>query len=128
MCPSAKSGSVVISADVTTIGGGAFICCNNITEISLEEGSQLNEIGCAFCYCTGLTRLDLSKSGNSIASEALVGCSSLSEIYFPKDLKTISADLFGDDGVPSSVKVVKYNAECDCQIEWPESVEVQTYE
>ncbi len=126
--PSKKSGSFVIPAEVTKIGGGAFMFCDNVTEISLEDGSQLDTIGSAFIGCQGLTKLDLSKSGNTIEAAAVYNCSSLKEIYFPQNLMTIPADLFSDAGIPGTLTLVKYNANCDCQVEWPEGVEVQTYD
>ena len=126
--PPKKAGSFVIPAEVTKIGGGSFIYCDQVTEVSLEDGSQLSEIGPAFIGCPGLTKIDLSKSGSSIEAAAIYNCSNLKEIYFPQNLMTIPADLFSDAGIPSTLTLVKYNANCDCQIEWPESVEVQTYD
>ena len=127
VCPPKKSGSLVIPAEVTTLGGGAFIYCNELTEVSLEDGSQLDKIGPAFIGCQGLTKLDLSKSGNLMEAAAIYNCSSLKEIYFPQNLMTIPADLFGDAGMPDTLTLVKYNADCDCRVEWPENVEVQNY-
>ncbi|MBQ9277875.1 MAG: leucine-rich repeat protein [Lachnospiraceae bacterium] len=127
--PSAKSGTYEIPASVASIVGGAFFDCNNVTEISIEPGSKLTYIVAAtFIDCDSLTKLDLSNGGDSIEAGAIYACRGIKEIYFPRNVVSIPAELFADGTMPDTLTYIKYNAECNCEVEWPEGVTVETYE
>ncbi len=82
--------TVVLPADITTIGNYAFYECSSLTELDLSEYTNLTSIGeMAFYHCTGLTSIDLSgcTALTSIGNYAFAGCSSLTSV----DLSTCSS-------------------------------------
>ena len=126
--PCKKSGSFVIPASVFNVNVGAFFSCKDITDISLEDGIQLKKIDkLAFIECDSLTRIDLSKGCELLEEESIYKCDNLSEIYFSPDMRTISSGVFYEGTIPSALTKVYINSNTDCQITWPEGVEVIIY-
>lgn len=81
VCPSGKSGDLIIPDGVLTIGADAFIDCQYLTSVTLPEGLTAIEIE-AFDDCSGLTRVTIPESVTRIGWSAFVGCSSLTDIYY----------------------------------------------
>ena len=78
--PSA-SGSIVIPAGVTSIGGGAFSGCSNLATVTFAEGSQLEIISNrAFYQCKSLTSITIPASVTTIGDRMFTGCTSLTSI------------------------------------------------
>ncbi|MBQ8914238.1 MAG: leucine-rich repeat protein, partial [Lachnospiraceae bacterium] len=126
--PCKKTGSFVIPAEVFNVNVGAFSWCNDITDISLEDGSQLKKVDrLAFVQCESLTKIDLSKAGETIESGAIYGCDNLSEVYFSPNMSTVPEDVFYDGVIPATLTKVGLGSNCECSIEWPENVEVIIY-
>ena len=91
---------IVIPATVETIGDLAFQNCKGLTSVVVEEGSALTRIGSkafsgistaegiekytiSFANCTSLVE---------IGHESFRYMGAVKELYFPKELKTISGD------------------------------------
>ncbi len=66
-----------------TVGDNAFLGCESLTDVVLEEGSQISVIGeRAFSGCTALTSFTVTSSVTSVRDNAFEGCTALSEIIF----------------------------------------------
>ena len=127
--PCARAGSFVVPASVTLIGGGAFFDCNNITEVSLEVGSKLENVSkLAFIDCNSLSVVDFSNGGINIEAGAFYQCGNISEVYFSPATTSLPAELFYENAIPDTLTKVRYRSDCDCQVVWPESVTVETYD
>ena len=86
---------VVIEDGITGIGGGAFLCCPNLTTLTVGNGvtsigSQAFR-GCSsvttleflsFAYCNSLTSVILPSSMTSLDSGAFSGCNGLRNVYY----------------------------------------------
>ncbi|MCD8284786.1 MAG: leucine-rich repeat domain-containing protein, partial [Prevotellaceae bacterium] len=81
--------SFVIPDAVTSIGGGAFDRCENLTEVTIP-----NSVTCigdtAFYNCTNLTKLSIPSSVTSIGSKAFAGCTSLTDFILEDGTATLS--------------------------------------
>ena len=90
-----KLKTVVIPANVTTIGGSAFENCSSLATVTFEKGSQLKTIAGgyygAFSDCKTLKAIEIPASVETIEASAFYGCSSLTTVTFEKgsQLKTI---------------------------------------
>ena len=81
--------SIDLSDNVKTIGNGAFINCDNLTEIKGCKG--LKTIGYqAFFKCTGLKNINFASSVETIGYSAFEGCSGLSDLEIPESVQKIS--------------------------------------
>lgn len=124
--PDGKQGSYVVPAQVQTIAPYAFFLCDGVTDIQLEPGSQLQEVGAvAIALCDNLTLVDLSESGMQLGERAIYGCNNLTAILFPYDMMTIEANVYGSC---PALQEVAYNKDCDFQVELGENVQVYYYE
>lgn len=73
--------SIVIGEGVTSVGGGAFGGCTNLTSLALS--GSVTEIGMsAFDGCIGLTSVTFPKSVTKIVMGAFAGCTSLKSAIF----------------------------------------------
>lgn len=106
-----------IPASVTTVDSYAFQYCENLAQVNIANGSQLQTIGnfafegCtslqaiavpatvtsiggnAFNMCENLTTADI-KGAETIGSRAFAKCYKLAELTLPEGLKTIEASAF----------------------------------
>ena len=128
-----KLKTVVIPANVTTIGGSAFENCSSLATVTFEKGSQLKTIAGgyygAFSDCKTLKAIEIPASVETIEASAFYGCSSLTTVTFEKgsQLKTIGGGYYSNYNSncnPNSY----YGAFSDCtaltSIEIPASVEM----
>jgi hypothetical protein len=99
-----KLKTVVIPANVTTIGGSAFENCSSLATVTFEKGSQLKTIAGgyygAFSDCKTLKAIEIPASVETIEASAFYGCSSLTTVTFEKgsQLKTIGGGYSGPYG------------------------------
>ena len=86
---------------LTTIPGGAFAGCSNMTSLiiplnvtSIDDGEFDDKSG-AFSNCSSLASLTIPEGVTHIGTIAFSGCKSLTMITFPKSVKTIGNNVFG---------------------------------
>ena len=69
-----------IPDSVTTIGYGAFACCESLTSVTIPD--SVTTIGfCAFQACTSLTSITIPESVTSIGAYAFQTCTNLTSVY-----------------------------------------------
>ena len=126
---------VTIPESVTSIGEYAFSGCRGLTNVTFEEGSQLEIIGdSAFYNCDSLTSITIPSSVKSIVSYAFNHCSSLTNVTFEEgsSLTSIGENAFYHCSsltsitIPSGVTSIGDDAFYNCSnltsITIPESV------
>ena len=108
---------VTVSANVRTIGTGAFQKCNSLETVVFKDSNNVSKsIGdYAFYNCPALTKVDFGNAVTSIGSYAFTTNKSLESIEFPDSLESIGYGAFsslssGNTGsyVASSLKTVKF--------------------
>ena len=119
VCPTGKTGQLVIPEGVQHIENSAFANCVGLTEIKLP--SSLTDIDIsAFSGCTGLQSVTLQTGLTNILDSAFSGCSSLKNIVLPQGVKTICMWAFADCSslenvtIPSSVEYIGIAAFSHC--------------
>lgn len=93
--PSLKKVFIKENSQMTTISGGSFTGCENLTYIQFENLSQLESIdGILNCNLTG--KIDLSKNTKlkSLPANFLLNCSNVTEIALPDSIETIGNNAF----------------------------------
>ena len=86
--------AIEIPASVTEIEEAAFEDCRSISELTFEEGSQLESIGSwAFYNNHALGFINLPESVREIGDAAFYGCNYVEEIVIPASVQRI-----GDNG------------------------------
>ena len=89
--------SVSIPATVKKIGNNAFQNCSNLTSLTFEGESQLEQIGHGAFYNTVLTTIDIPASVTSIGTFAFVDNTALQQVYMHCDNPSgYSFDAFRD--------------------------------
>jgi len=123
--------SVSIPASVTSIGGGAFGQCPNITSVTFAPGSKLETIGgWAFQLNVNLTDITIPAGVKTIGYGSFTNCTSLKSINIPASVTEIEGEAFVrstslkinvDSGNPyySSENGVLYNKDKTELISWP---------
>ena len=124
-----KLTSVTIPRGVTQINLGAFINCDNLTEVIFEAekctvisnsaiypsksvfspgitkltiGNQVTQIPeCIFYGCTGLTSVDIPESVTEIGASAFNSCSNLASVSIGNSVDSIGARAFYSSGLIS---------------------------
>ena len=87
--------SYVIPSSVTSIGKGAFYCCDSLSEIVIP--SSVTSIGdWAFSSCDSLSEIVIPSSVTSIGDYAFSGCSSLKYISIPKSVICLNGNPFAE--------------------------------
>ncbi|MBG0762099.1 leucine-rich repeat domain-containing protein, partial [Acholeplasma laidlawii] len=91
-----------ISANVTKIPNYMFDN-TNLTNVNIEEGSQLENIGSRAFYGTKITSFTLPNSVTSIGSSAFSSTRQLLSFIFEEDskLESISSSMFQDSAITS---------------------------
>ena len=105
------NGSLIIPANVETIGEEAFTRCANLEEIVFAEGSKLKSIDYfAFGRCTKINSVNLPESKNdvTISSFAFAYCDSVKNINVPQCVVSIGGYAFYDC---INVESIYYNAD-----------------
>lgn len=113
-CPQNLSGTIVISADVETIGDSAFYGCDRIISIVLPD--SVNKIeDHAFFNCTALESITCPTSLKTIGEYAFANDTALRELGFNEGLTTIGERAFAgcrlmSITIPSSLMSLGENA------------------
>ena len=95
---------LVIPAEVTAIGKGAFFGASGLSSVSFAQNNHLTEIvDFLFSECTGLRSIILSESITSIGDHAFSGCTGLGTLAFPETLTKIGKSAFEGCSELSSV-------------------------
>ena len=90
----AKLNNFVIPSTVTTIGTNAFQGCSGLTNLSFQDGSQIQTIGQgAFSDC-GITSITIPQSVQTIEREAFRNCSALTKVNLSKNTTSVSPEAF----------------------------------
>ena len=115
-----QSSVIPTNGSVTSIGGGAFRECSNLTNIVIP--SSVTSIGDgAFYNCSSLESIVIPFSVTSIESYAFRGCSSLTSIVIPSNVTSIGDAIFAGCSSLSSITVEEgndvYHSEGNCLIE-----------
>lgn len=85
---------LVVSEGVTRIGNYAFVCLENLTEVSLPSTLKVIGLG-AFTYNINLKNIDFSATAiKSIEAGAFSACFSLEEIILPEGLEEVGEAAF----------------------------------
>lgn len=86
--------SIIIKNGVTGIGDFAFICLQNLEEITIPD--SVNHIGVnSLARCEKLTKIHLPSGLTTISDYAFAGCMALEEIDIPSSVKSIGKYAFG---------------------------------
>ena len=98
---------------------GAFIHCNALKKVTLEEGVTTISTS-AFAGCKALCRIDFSETLVTIENSAFMECASLADIKMPESLRTIGERAFFESGLSSvelndGLSYVKAGAFGDCE-------------
>ena len=86
-------GDLVIPYGVTSIGGGSFFGCTELTSITIPN-SVTYIGGSAFGGCRGLTNIIIPDSVTSLGYYAFGGCSKLTSITIPDSVTSIGERAF----------------------------------
>lgn len=92
--------SIVIPSSVTSIGFAAFYGCAALKNVTLSEG--LTKIGrAAFYHCNNLERINIPDSVTTIVGHAFGHCDNLKNITLPDSLESIGEYAFVFSGLAS---------------------------
>ena len=115
----AKETNYTIPNSVTTIGEGAFNCCDSLTSINIPNSVTTIGEG-AFSGCDSLTSINIPNSITTIGNSAFAYCKSLTSINIPNNVTTIGEETFSDCdslisiNIPSSVTTIEDGAFRGC--------------
>lgn len=102
---------IKISDGVKVIGHGAFEDLSNVDQISLNK----------IPTCKNITQIDIPDSVTNIFNDAFAGCTALTELKLPKNLKTIQRNAFENCksltsiSIPESVQAIYSGAFYGCE-------------
>lgn len=118
-----KISSVTIPSSVSSIRGGAFKDCCNLTSVSFQANSILREFSDgegAFKGCSALNKVELPSTTEILGAYTFQDCISLKEIVLPVSLKKIGISAFQNTGltkikIPNSVTSIDKMAFYECK-------------
>ena len=127
---------LVIPASVGKVPRYAFIECEGLTSLTLEEG--VTAVGVAsFSYCTGLKSLSLPSSLSTIDDQVFFGCTGLKEVVLPDSLTALNYAAFASCSglrsinIPEGLTIIDDYVFHDCvslsSISFPASMEAIGY-
>ena len=91
--PGGKIGGYGIPFGVTTIAGGSFDTCVNLTSVTIPN--SVTSLGSfAFRGCTGLTNLTIPDSVTNIGSAAFDSCGQMRSVTFGNNVATLGFQAF----------------------------------
>ena len=113
--------SIIIPANVTSIGSGAFSFCADLETVTFEAGSKLETIGyMAFFDCNSISAITIPAGVTSIGDHAFSSCESLSSaIAIPSGVTSINNSSFSGTRIsaitiPSGVTSIGDYAFLEC--------------
>lgn len=91
----------VLPANVTTVGGYSFKCCNNLRSATIHD--SVEAIGYqAFTQCANLKTVVIGNKVNSIQANAFEGCENLTAIYCKSIIPPAGGVLMFDNIAPAA--------------------------
>ena len=130
--------TLILPDTITTIGGAAFLNCENLTAISLPGAIEIGNAafcGCvslinvslpkvkvigreAFFNCEKLSQLDLGNGLEEVGEYAFENCNSLTEITLPASIKSLGLGSLRINAESVSVKFYGEMSQLDGEIRW----------
>jgi hypothetical protein len=86
--PGGKTGSYTVLSSVTSIGGGAFYHCINLTNVTIPVSVTSIGFG-AFHSCTSLTSVTIPNCVITIGDGAFFNCTTLASVTIPSSVTNI---------------------------------------
>ena len=104
LCPFGKTGSVQLSAGVTSIKDSAFDGCAGLTNVEIPEG--VTSIGqSAFADCKGLTSVTIPSTVSFVWESAFQGCTGMKSLTIREGVKSIEEQAFQNCTALTSVVI-----------------------
>lgn len=126
-----KITAVVIDKGITTVGSCAFLECENLSRIWIDDTVQ-ELCDWAFSDCKNLRAVRMSSRTQSIGYSAFLNCESLADIRLPQTLQAIKSIAFENNkaleyiDIPAGVTSIGAGAFSKCSLETvmlPEKIE-----
>ena len=96
--------SIVIKDGVTSIGGGVFAGCGNLTSVAIP--SSVTSIGwCAFLSCSSLKSVHVPSGTTTIDARAFSNCTGLTDVTIPGSVTSINNSAFSKCSSLTSVTI-----------------------
>ena len=117
--PGGKPGGYAIPDSITSIGGGAFSGCSNLTSVTIPD-SVITIRDRAFYDCDSLTSVTIPDGVTSIGHHAFSYCDSLTSVTIPDSVTSIEEGTFAGCNsltsvtIPDSVTYIGYSAFNGC--------------
>ncbi len=97
---------VIEDVPVTSIGGGAFSQCSNLTNVEIPN-SVTSIVNYAFSGCTSLASVTIPDSVTSIGEGAFSWCKGLANVTIPDSITSIERYLFSNCTSMMSITIPK---------------------
>ncbi|MBR2968139.1 MAG: leucine-rich repeat protein [Clostridia bacterium] len=87
--------SITLPVTISSIGDRAFSNCSSIISLTIGLSESLSIGSNAFAYCSKLDYVDISLANIQTMGDGVFrGCTSISTIYFPDSLTSITSNMF----------------------------------